>query len=106
VRGLKSLVIVLGVLLVGGMAALVAAIAWRGTHRPPDAVGSDRAAATGRVPFDSVADLPPGADVIAVEAAGERLVVQLRLGSGARQLVIFDLRSGTRLGTIELRPQP
>jgi len=106
VRGLKSLVIVLGVLLVGGMAALVAAIAWRGTHRPPDAIAIDRAAPAVRVPFESAADLPPGAEIIAVQAEGERLVVQLRLGGGARQILIFDMRSGARLGAIELRPQP
>jgi hypothetical protein len=98
VRGLKTLVIVLGVLLVGGTITLIAAIVWRGTHRPAEAT------AGGHSPFATAFELPPGAEVATVEGEGGRLVVQLRLADGSRRLVLFDSRSGALLGTIELRP--
>jgi len=98
VRGLKTLVIVLGVLLAGGTITLIGAIVWRGTHRPAEATAS------GHGPFATAFDLPAGAEVATVEGEGERLVVQLRLADGSRRLVLFDSRSGALLGTIELRP--
>jgi hypothetical protein len=103
VRGLKSLVIVLGVLLVGGMVALVAAIAWRGSHPPPLTAAPARPPAAARQPYDGVLDLPAGAEIVSLHEAGERLVLLLGLPGGRRQLVIIDMGSGARLGTIELR---
>jgi hypothetical protein len=107
-RGLKSLVIVLGVLLVGGMAVLVATMAWRASHPAPSGAmpGSPqvRLAAPGRPPYESTLDLPQGAEIVASQAAGDRLILQLGLPDGRRQLVIIDMGSGARLGTIELRP--
>jgi hypothetical protein len=102
VRGLKSLVIMLGVLLVGGMAALVAAIAWRGSHPPPPTAPPARPPAA-RQPYDGVLDLPAGAEIVSLHEAGERLILLLGLPGGRRQLVIIDIGSGARLGTIELR---
>jgi hypothetical protein len=103
VRGLKSLVIVLGVLLVGGMAALVAAIAWRASHPPPSSASPPRPLAASRPPYDSVLDLPAGAEILSLHEAGERQILLLGLPGGRRQLMIIDLGSGARLGTIELR---
>jgi hypothetical protein len=49
-------------------------------------------------------DLPAGARVIATEAVGERLIVRIGLAEGGEALILIDLRSGARLGTIELKP--
>jgi hypothetical protein len=97
-RALKLLVVGMGVLLVLGTAALVWAVVYRVNHRPPPpAVASDRAGTT-------VVDLPPGARVESSEVAGDRLVLRLAMPDGGGRLLIFDLRSGARLGTVELRP--
>jgi hypothetical protein len=100
-RGLKVLVVVMGALLVGGTAVLVAAIIERARHRlvEPSAVhwtggGFDR----------TVIDLPAGAHVIATGSAGDRLVVRVGLADGGEALILIDPRNGERVGTVELRP--
>jgi len=96
-RALKVLVVVMGVLLVGGTAALIVAIIDRASHRASGPVGR----------FDSaVVDLPPGGRVIGIEAVGERLVVRVELAQGSELLILLDPRTGARLGTVELRPAP
>jgi hypothetical protein len=96
VRGLKVLVVVMGLMLVGGTAVLIAAIIARAGNR----------AAEVRAPrFErAVIELPEGARVLGTEAAGERLVVRIALAAGGEQLLLIDARNGERLGTIELRP--
>lgn len=102
-RGLKSLVIVLGALLVGGTLALGGAIIWRVTHPKPSPTSSGPAAVTLHQPFDRTIDLPSGAEIVSTTATGERLILLIGLPGGRRQLVIVDMGSGARLGTIELR---
>jgi hypothetical protein len=105
-RGLKTLVIVLGVLLVGGMVTLVAAMVWRGSHPVAAEGAAPRLPAIAGKPFESTLDLPAGATVVSMEATGERLVLQVALPDGRRQIVIVDIRTGARLGTIELQARP
>jgi hypothetical protein len=102
-RALKILVVVMGVLLVGGTAALIAAIidrASRHTATPsasaptPSGRGFERAA----VP------LPPGARVVSAELAGDRILVRLARAEGGEALIIIDAKSGAALGTIDLLP--
>jgi hypothetical protein len=95
-RGLKLLVVVMGVMLVGGTAVLIAAIIARAGNRAADTRASrfERA----------VIELPEGARVLGTEAAGDRLVVRIALAAGGEQLLLIDARNGERLGTIELRP--
>lgn len=100
-RALKVLVVVMGVLLVGGTAALVIAVIERAQQHMAASPPAAPSAARG---FDRVLDLPPGARVIAVEPAGERLVVRLALAGGGEALILIDARTGARLGTIELKP--
>jgi uncharacterized iron-regulated membrane protein len=103
-RGLRLLVIVLGVLLLGGTLALVVAIIVRVPH-PSESRAESRAAAPPRgAPFDAVLDLPAGAVVQSVGETGARLAVHLVLPDGSQQIVIVDPGSGARIGTIELRP--
>ena len=95
-RGLKVLVVVMGIMLVVGFAVLVAAII-------------SKASRNGSVPTPSrtfasaTIDIPRGARVEAMAIAADRLVLALALPEGDRQLVIIDLGSGARLGTIELQ---
>ncbi|HUC66733.1 MAG TPA: hypothetical protein VMA53_14945 [Stellaceae bacterium] len=101
-RALKVLVVVMGVLLLGGTVALVVAVIERARQHlaepaavppPPPGRGFGRA----------VVDLPAGARVIAVEPAGDRLVVRIGLAEGGEALILIDARTGAKLGTIELR---
>jgi len=94
-RSLKILVVVMGVLLVGGTAALVAAIAVRLSQRGP-------AAATFAAP--PVA-LPNGARIEAMSTGPDRIVLNVLLVDGARELVVIDLHTGRQLGTIPLAEQ-
>jgi len=97
-RALKILVVVMGIMLVGGFAALVAVIAGRVSHGPA-AVASHGFA-------NPPIDIPRGARVEAMTAASDRLILALALPEGVRQLLVIDLAKGTRLGTIELHPAP
>jgi Family of unknown function (DUF6476) len=98
-RALKILVVVMGVMLVAGFAALVAVIAGRVSRGGPAAT-----AAHGFV--SPPIDIPRDARIEAMTAGPDRLILALVSSDGGRQLVIIDLATGTRLGTIELRPIP
>ena len=96
-QGLKVLVVVMGVMLVGGTAVLIAAIIARAGNRAAEQRGPrfERA----------VIELPEGARVLGTDAAGDRLVVvRIALAAGGEQLLLIDARNGERLGTIELKP--
>jgi hypothetical protein len=98
-RALKILVGVMGVMLVIGFAALIAAIGTRMSHR-----GSIPTVA--RAPARSAIEIPRGARIEAMTTAPDRLILDLVLPDGARQIVIIDLASGARVGAIDLRPAP
>ena len=98
-RGLKILVVVMSVMLVAGFAALIVAIAAKISHRVAAPTTSPAFAAR-------AIDIPRGARIEAMTAAADRLVLALALPEGDRQLVIIDLTTGARLGTLELHPSP
>jgi hypothetical protein len=101
VRALKVLVTVLGILLVGGVIALAAAMVSRGSSSPATA---PRPASLPRgAGFNAVIDLPPGARIVSTQPEAGRLVVVLAWADGHQQVLLIDLASGARLGTIELR---
>jgi len=98
-RALKIAVIVMGLMLVVGTVALIAAIAARVSHK----------AAVPATSLSFVAepvDLPAGSQIEAMTAAPDRLIVDVVMPDGTRQLLILDLVSGRRLGTIPLRMLP
>jgi len=96
-RALNILVVVMGVMIVVGFAALIAGIASK--------MSRDRPGASADRPFAATAvDIPRGARIEAMTAAPNRLILELALPAGERQLVVIDLATGVRLGTIELRP--
>jgi hypothetical protein len=100
-RALKALVIVLGILLVGGTVALVATIISRAGRSP---AGAPVVTATARAPYETALGLPAGSQILAVEPAGERVLIRAVPPDGRELLFILDLASGARLGTVELRP--
>jgi hypothetical protein len=96
-RALKALVVVMGIMLIGGFAVLVAVIIGRVSHGSGTAPRSFPATAI---------DIPRGARVEAMTAGTDRLILDLVLPEDRRQLVVIDLATGVRLGTVELRPAP
>lgn len=98
-RALKVLVVVMGVMLVVGFAALVAIIAGRVSRGGPAATAAHGFAAP-------AIDIPRGARIEAMTAWSDRLILALELPEGGRQLVVINLATGTRLGTIQLHPVP
>ena len=97
-RALKILVVVMGVMLVVGFAALIAIIAGRMSRGP--------AAAAAHGFGNPAIEIPRGARIEAMTAGSDRLILALDLPGGERQLVIIDLAKGVRLGTIELHSVP
>ena len=98
-RALKILVVVMGVMLIVGFAALIAVIAGRVSRGGPSP-------ATACVFAGPSIDIPRGARIEAMTAGPDRLILALTLPEGGRQLLVIDLATGTRLGTIELHPVP
>ena len=93
-RALKILVVVMGVMLVGGFATLVAVIISRVAQRQ---------AAVQTQPFTAAPlELPAGARIEALGVGSDRLVLHVALPDGNRELVVIDIASGRRLGAIPL----
>jgi hypothetical protein len=95
-RGLKILVVAMGILLVGGLAALVATIAVRLSHREAPAAAFTAPPIT----------LPKGATIEAMSTGPDRIALDLLLADHTRQLVVIDLATGRQLGSIPLREAP
>jgi hypothetical protein len=103
-RALKVLVVVMGVLLLAGVAVVIVTIMTRLAQHP---AATAAAAMEGRpVPFGTTTlALPAGARVIEMQSAGRRLALRLRHADGSEALLILDPDTGTEIGTIELKPQ-
>ena len=94
-RALKILVVVMGIMLVVGFAALVAVIAGRLSRGPASAASTPLAAAP--------LELPAGVRIETIGVGAERLAIAIVLPDGSRELIIVDIASGRRLGKIPLR---
>ncbi len=96
---LKVLVIVMGLLIVAGFIVIAAEIARRmstsNVSHPPAAAGAS---------FAQRIALPPGAHVVSMNAAGDRLVVHVEAKDGLSTAYIVDPRTGALLGTIVFPP--
>lgn len=104
-RAVKALVVVMGVMIVVGFGALIVIIIGRLGNRtpsltasPPPAVGQPYAA--------PAIDLPPGARIETMAAGPDRIILDLILAGGDRQLLVIELATGKKLGTIPLRVAP
>jgi hypothetical protein len=93
-RGLKTAVIVMGVLLVVGFIALFSAIAYRAVK------SGGRAASFGEIG----AVIGKDAEIGAIDLDGDRLAVQIK-GPRGPEIILFDLSRGRELGRIRLQPE-
>ncbi len=95
-RGLKALVIFLGVMIVAAAGLIVYGIVSK--------LG-DRAVADGRTSSsfgEQTIALPSGADVESFVVEDSRLIIHLTLADGGARLLVLDLDTGRQLGTIML----
>ena len=100
VRVLKIAVIVMGLLLVGGFAFVLAAIVYQASKAGQDKAAS--AATLDRV----VTELPIGKDasVTALALDGDRLAIHLDSAAGA-EIAVVDLRTGKIVARVRLKPE-
>jgi Family of unknown function (DUF6476) len=92
IRSLTIFVVVMGVVIVVGFGVVLATIAGRLGH------GGARPFAAAPI------EIPKGGRVRAMTAEGNRLILRLSLPTGGQQILIIDLTTGARLGTIALKP--
>ncbi len=86
----------MGVMILAGVTMLAVVIAGRMSR------GGSSAQSFTAAPID----LPAGARIEAISTGPDRLVIDLLLADGSRQLVVIDLATGRRVGTIPLRTAP
>lgn len=117
-RALKALVIILAVVIAAAIAVLGVSVYQRavnlaGERAPTSSAGRP---STGSVSGTAGAEeagtprdfgtqalaLPEGSRILEMVAEGDRLILRLRLRDGGSQIVILDMVSGRRLGTLRL----
>lgn len=103
---LKAAVIVMGILIVAGMAFLVYGLS-TGLHKDTSVetqTGPDAAVPSPVSAFGDIGiDLPAGSQITDYKIQGNRLVISVSVLGGGTSLIVVDLSSGTRLGTITLK---
>ena len=96
VRALLVVVIVLGVLLVGGLAVVVGTIIKR--LNDPDTVAETKSKRS----FGEIQTLvPAGNRIVSMQTTADKLVVQMS-GPDGESLLVYDVRKGQELGRIKL----
>jgi uncharacterized protein DUF6476 len=103
VRLLKIAVIVMGILLVGGFAFVMAAIVYQASH-----LGEKTPAAPSAAPAvpgpETMLAIPEGATVSALALDGDRLAVHLNAPTGP-EIAVIDLTTGKVLSRIRLKTE-
>jgi hypothetical protein len=100
---LRAVVVIMGLMILAGLMLLGAMLAGRLAHRAPPTAPTAASTTLARPFAAAPIDLPAGARVEAMSVGGDRLVIDLLLPDGNRQLVVIDLATGRRLGTVPLR---
>jgi hypothetical protein len=104
-RGLKALVIIMGVLIVAGFAVIVVTLINRSVGAPPQESGAPVSAVTKSVaatPYKTEIPIPAGATIVETDSGDGRLIIRLRLATGAARILMVDPATGQRVGTIDL----
>ena len=118
-RGLKALVIGMGVVIVAGVVFLIFAIVEKAGEGGPDDPSrpggpGGKSVAAGNVPAagnsvnnatPQTVTLPAGAEVVETRTGDGIIVLRLRLADGGGRLLMFDARTGKPTGRINLRSQ-
>ena len=99
VRVLKVAVIVMGILLVGGFAFVLAAIVYQASRGGQGGAGG--AAGAG---VETDLPIPKDATVTSLSLDGDRLALHLQSSAGP-EIVVVDLKSGKVVARIGLKPQ-
>ena len=102
-QALKALVIIMGILIIAGMGLLVYGLMTRVSWN--EVSGQAEKPLTGQVAsFDAVVStLPAGASVASVSVENDRAVVLVQLPDGGAEIRLFDLETGSMIGTIRLK---
>ena len=103
VRMLKIAVIVMGVLLVGGFAFVLAAIVYQASRPAQDTSVTGAQAVPGQGTLSIDLPILPGAAVSAMSLDGNRLAVTL--GGAEPELMVIDLASGEVVARLRLKPR-
>ena len=104
VRILKIAVIVMGVLLVGGFAFVLAAIVYQASHPAQDGSLTAARSVPGQAALSIDLPVPAGAAVSAMSLDGNRLAVHLN-GSAGPEIAVIDLASGKVVAHVRLKQQ-
>jgi hypothetical protein len=104
VRILKIAVIVMGVLLVGGLAFVLAAIVYQASRPAQDAGVTAAQAVPGQGALSIDLPVPAGAAVSAMSLDGNRLAVHLDSPAGP-EIAIIDLATGKVVAHVRLKQQ-
>jgi len=110
-KAVKALVIVMGFLILVGLAILVYGLTNKFGSTMSGESDTSTAAVTGgggsgTAAFGTIrAALPAGATVANVQMQGDTLMVHLTMPDGGAQIMVFRLSDGRQTGTIELQPQ-
>jgi hypothetical protein len=103
VRILKIAVIVMGVLLVGGFAFVLAAIVYQASRPAQDAGVTATRVAPGQGGLNIDLPVPAGAAVSAMSLDGNRLAVHLN-GPAGPEIAVIDLATGNVVAHVKLKP--
>jgi hypothetical protein len=100
VRVLKIAVIVMGILLVGGFAFVLAAIVYQASK------GGQSGSGLSALPpgIESRLRIPEDATVTALSLDGDRLAIHLNSAAGP-EIVVIDVATGKVISRIRLQPQ-
>jgi len=98
VRVLKAAVIVMGILLVGGFAFVLAAIVYQASK------GGQSGGTAGTEAVAAELPIPKDATVSTLALDGDRLALHLQSSAGP-EIVVVDLKTGKTLARIRLKPQ-
>ena len=91
---LKGLIIVMGVLIVAGLAVVAVTITGRMGGSAPK---------SGKAGFGASAlAIGPGCSIVETRLAGERLLVRTDGGAGCPRIHIVDVATGAVLGTLDI----
>lgn len=110
-KAIKSAVLIMSLLLVGGIALLVYGLSTRRGGHPGAGAAPEQAQAQAQVgparPFGTVAvALPVGGRVAQMTVAGDRILVRVATGAGEEQIVVLDPQGGRELGRFVLDAPP
>jgi len=106
--GLKILVVVLGVLLVVGFLALIAAFVYQVSHKAKKP--AEQPAASGGATLPSFGDVTvpirQGERIARIQPVGNRLFIELATVEGNSRVIVLDQATGQVLGTISFPQEP